>query len=309
MTRTIASRKTWGASHSNGVGIRPVGNLQKYLHHSVTAQLPVNATVAQERTQMRLLEHIGQQRFGRGISYTFPIFPSGRIYQGADVDRIAYHSGPGRNTRGVGIVLVGNTHDNPVTPQQRASLVWLLQEGVRRGWWNDPAITEGHRDFSATACPGNYAYKLIQDINREARGGSYEDFKKNGLPGSKPAKQPAQTAPKQPAVKPPAAKGYTGPSIVTYLNSVGMDSSFAARRKLAAKHGIHSYSGSAKQNTLLLSILRGQQSSAPRKSIATMADEVIKGRHGNGHAARRASLGVTAAVYQQVRDEVNRRLK
>lgn len=42
------------------------------------------------------------------------------------------------------------------------------------------------------------------------------------------------------------------------------------------------------------------------RSIAQMAAEVKAGKHGNGHAARRASLGVSQAVYEQVRAEVNR---
>lgn len=178
----IASRASWGALYANGVGNRPVGSLQKYLHHTVTRHLPANATVAQERAEMRTVERIGQQRFGRGISYTICIFPSGRAYWGASIHRISYHSGGGRdgkprNTLGVGIVLVGNTHANPVTPQQQDALVAVLQHGVRQKWWNDPAISEGHRDFKATSCPGDYAYRLIPTINRRARGGTYAEGK------------------------------------------------------------------------------------------------------------------------------------
>lgn len=43
------------------------------------------------------------------------------------------------------------------------------------------------------------------------------------------------------------------------------------------------------------------------KSISQMASEVIAGKHGNGHANRQRSLGVSAATYAKVRDEVNRR--
>ena len=49
---------------------------------------------------------------------------------------------------------------------------------------------------------------------------------------------------------------YTGPSIVTYLNSIGVDSSYKNRAKLAVKHGIKNYKGTAAQNTKLLNILR-----------------------------------------------------
>ena len=44
------------------------------------------------------------------------------------------------------------------------------------------------------------------------------------------------------------------------------------------------------------------------RSIEQMADEVIAGKHGNGHDQRRQSLGVTKTVYAQVRAEVNRRV-
>lgn len=50
---------------------------------------------------------------------------------------------------------------------------------------------------------------------------------------------------------------YTGGSIVEYLKSIGRDSSFATRRKLAAQNGIKNYRGTAAQNTQLLNKLRG----------------------------------------------------
>lgn len=43
------------------------------------------------------------------------------------------------------------------------------------------------------------------------------------------------------------------------------------------------------------------------KSISQMATEVIAGKHGNGHANRRKSLGITQAQYNKVRAEVNKR--
>src|SRR5690606_24749963 len=60
------------------------------------------------------------------------------------------------------------------------------------------------------------------------------------------------------AAKPAVKKGdqKTG-SIVDYLKSIGVDSSFANRKKLAAKHGIKNYTGTASQNKQLLKKLRG----------------------------------------------------
>lgn len=41
------------------------------------------------------------------------------------------------------------------------------------------------------------------------------------------------------------------------------------------------------------------------KSVETMAQEIARGEHGNGHANRRRSLGISDALYQRVRARVN----
>ena len=46
-------------------------------------------------------------------------------------------------------------------------------------------------------------------------------------------------------------------SVVDYLKSIGQNSSFASRKKLASKHGINNYNGTAAQNAQLLKMLRG----------------------------------------------------
>ena len=51
---------------------------------------------------------------------------------------------------------------------------------------------------------------------------------------------------------------YNGNSIVDYLKSINVDSSFENRKKLAEKNGIGNYTGSAEQNTLLLNTLRNK---------------------------------------------------
>ena len=55
--------------------------------------------------------------------------------------------------------------------------------------------------------------------------------------------------------------GYSGNSIVDYLKSVGIDSSYKNRKKLAKENGINNYSGTAEQNLKLLEILRGKKTS------------------------------------------------
>src|SRR5699024_1717291 len=44
------------------------------------------------------------------------------------------------------------------------------------------------------------------------------------------------------------------------------------------------------------------------KSISKMADEVIAGKHGSGHANRKKSLGISKSEYEKVRKKVNEKL-
>jgi hypothetical protein len=67
-----------------------------------------------------------------------------------------------------------------------------------------------------------------------------------------PSSQPLENVP-----LPPVRPRYAGPSIVDFLNTVGADFSYGARKTLAASLGISNYVGSATQNLLLLKILRG----------------------------------------------------
>jgi len=54
-----------------------------------------------------------------------------------------------------------------------------------------------------------------------------------------------------------APTGYTGPSIIDYLKSVGKQSSFSYRGQLAKQYGVTDYTGTKIQNTKLLKSLRG----------------------------------------------------
>lgn len=73
-------------------------------------------------------------------------------------------------------------------------------------------------------------------------------------------------------------------SIVDYLRSVGKDSSYSSRQNMAKQYGINDYSGSAKQNTQLLNILReGRNGSASQNQAQTGANAAASGNSaGNG---------------------------
>ncbi len=169
----IYGRFTWGARHGAGFGPAPLPATEVWLHHSVTETLPASAEFAVEAAAMRTLESIGERRFGGGISYTFAVFPSGRVFEGHGVGREGAHT-KGHNSVGRAILLVGNYQEHRPTDQQIDAAADLLAHGHRAGWWTSPRLAGGHRDVpgASTLCPGRWADAVIPAINARASQGA-----------------------------------------------------------------------------------------------------------------------------------------
>lgn|GEM_PF-2276032 len=163
----IATRASWGARHRDG-DINLTGQAgEVIIHHTVTATLPTNATVAQEQAQMRHIEQIGQDRFRQGISYNLIIFPSGRAYQGVSWNRRGTHTG-GRNSTSRGIAFAGNFDTQQPTAQMIATAAAVVAHGRGR-WWTTNAAIRAHRDVTATLCPGR---RITTEIMGQIRTGN-----------------------------------------------------------------------------------------------------------------------------------------
>lgn len=161
----IIDRKTWGAKYKAGFGSRVLPTSEAWLHHSVTTAPPDD--LAREYAAMRSIEAIGQSRFGAGFSYNLAVMPSGRVYEGCGVSRVGAHTA-GRNSRAMGIVLVGNYESSPLPAPMLAALPDLLMHAHREAWIDEPKFDGGHRDIKATACPGIHAYRQIAAVNLAA---------------------------------------------------------------------------------------------------------------------------------------------
>lgn len=167
----IISRAQWGARYAAGFGPAPLPARELWLHHTATATPPVAAHIDQDAGDVRQIERIGQQRFGGGISYTFVVAPSGRVFEGTGADRQGAHT-KGRNSFARAIVLLGNYDIAPPSQPMLAAVADLVVHGHASGWW--PArLTGGHRDApgASTDCPGRYAYSAIAGINAAALAG------------------------------------------------------------------------------------------------------------------------------------------
>lgn len=159
----IASRASWGARFRDGdINLSDLAR-EVIIHHTTTVPLGADATVEQERAQMRSLERIGQDRFGAGISYNVIIFPSGRAYQGVSFNRRGTHTG-GRNSNSRGIAFDG---DFGAAAQPTQAAINTAREIVSHGrgrWWSQDAPVRGHRDVSATTCPGRHVVSRLAEI-------------------------------------------------------------------------------------------------------------------------------------------------
>lgn len=166
----IIDRATWGAQHPDGDGPAPLPATAVYLHHSVTVAPDLVPPFDDEDQAVRQLEAIGQQRFGRGISYSFAVMPTGRVYEGHSIGRRGTHT-KGLNGSARAIVLVGDYSRRAVMSTQVESVAQLLVDGWRGGWWTEPYLAGGHRSApgAATECPGDNAAAAIPAINARAR--------------------------------------------------------------------------------------------------------------------------------------------
>lgn len=143
-----------------------------------------------------------------------------------------------------------------------------------------------HRDWKATACPGRYSgmiAKLVNDVNA-AHGGKKPSAPSGGSTGTA-SKSVSQMASE-------VVAGKHGSGHANRQRSLGVNNATykKVRNLVNQRAGVSTPS-----------------SSRPSKSVEAMANEIIAGRHGTGHAARQRSLGVSNSVYQQVRNRVNQK--
>lgn len=231
---------------------------------------------------------------GREASWHFTVDDK-QIYWHIPLDKSGWHAGDGKNgrgnRRGIGIEHCENKgNDFKKTVLNGMALVrWIRKE------LGKDLPVEPHKKFSSFSknCPSNilpYWGQYVKAIG---------------------AKQTDLPVPKAPEVHTDEIGTYHGNSIVDYLASVKVDSSMANRKKLAELNGIRNYTGTASQNIELLDKLRAggasRKDDKPTKTILDMALEVEQLKHGIGHDKRQQSLGVSDAVYAQVRALVNQR--
>lgn len=104
-----------------------------------------------------------------GIGYHFVIRKNGNIEQGRPMDAVGAHC-YGENSHTVGINLVGNFMDYQPETAQMASGARLIA-ALCKAYKLEPSANTvfGHRDFNATACPGDNLYARLPELIEQAK--------------------------------------------------------------------------------------------------------------------------------------------
>ncbi|WP_431798925.1 N-acetylmuramoyl-L-alanine amidase [Halobacillus andaensis] len=254
------------------------------------------------------------------IAYHFVILKDGTIEWNHDLGVLSYHVG-NSNKFAVGICLVGDFRsEKPTEAQKRAlkRLVDCLKKDMpnykrTRGhnefpgyaWKQCPefdyrAVCSGEKEFASVPASNATTHTIQQgdtfwSIANDTKGLSVDDLKKlNPSVDPKNLKVGQKLKIKKTESKPSKSKGdMKTTSIITYLKSIGENSSFSNRGKLAAKYGIKGYKGSASQNTALLKKLRSGSKPASKK--VTLPNVVLK----------RGSKGYNVKKVQEALNKLN----
>ncbi|MFA5137789.1 MAG: peptidoglycan recognition family protein [Elusimicrobiota bacterium] len=164
---TVVGRSQWGAKPPKGdyTEHQPVRITQ---HHTAGRQ---PFTLKDATDEMLFTQDFHQN--GRGwldIGYHFLMDGEGRIFQGRPETVVGTHVG-NQNTGNIGISLMGYYHEpkNHQVSQAQLDSLAALGRWLTRNYKISPDAYKAHRDLSATACPGDIAYALMDRIRDSFR--------------------------------------------------------------------------------------------------------------------------------------------
>jgi hypothetical protein len=138
------------------------------LHHTVT---PTNDSMTPEQRLRQIQNYHMDVNGWCDIGYHFLVSRDGRLWEGRPAGRLGTHVG-NNNTGNVGISVIGTYTTDTATATQIDQIAALMR-GVAQtyGIPIDDTRIKGHRDYNATACPGNALYPQLPTIIAKAKDG------------------------------------------------------------------------------------------------------------------------------------------
>ncbi|XP_069083351.1 peptidoglycan-recognition protein SC2-like [Pleurodeles waltl] len=160
---TILSKSQWGGrSPTCRTGMQtPVSYV--IIHHTEGSHCTSQSACI---SQMKSIQnyHI-DSRGWCDIGYSFLVGEDGKVYEGRGWTTVGAHA-PNYNSNSIGISVMGSfTSKNPNSAAQNA-VKSLISCGVSKGYIKSAYILKGHRNVTATSCPGNTFYNLISSWAR-----------------------------------------------------------------------------------------------------------------------------------------------
>jgi hypothetical protein len=172
---TIASCATWGAAAARGTIESVSTNPNKILiHHTASA----NVTDYSQAAGYQIARDIQQWHFANGWVDTgqhLTLSRGGYVMEGrhGSLSRLQNGSGtvvgahaPGQNSQAIGIENQG-TYTSATPPAQLWSRLVELCAYICDQYGIAPTQIYGHRDYTATACPGDVLYSMLPQLRSE----------------------------------------------------------------------------------------------------------------------------------------------
>jgi len=145
----IISRKEWGARSPRSRQTTTWSRRTEFVVHY--SEGPTTQTPRQIQNY-----HMDSNGWS-DIGYNFLVDVKGRIYEGRSWLVVGAHA-PNHNTSGIGVCFIGR--DGDATDAAKKAIRWLYDEACRRK--GGTLAKRGHRDVTATSCPGDELYRWVK---------------------------------------------------------------------------------------------------------------------------------------------------
>lgn len=152
-------RDSWGARPPNGTTPLSLPVPFVVVHHSYIP--PDCDTEDACKHNMRLMQDMHQIQNGwQDIGYNFAVGGEGSVYEGRGWESVGAHA-VSYNVKSIGICMIGDFVEKLPPQAQLESLQKLIASGVELGYISRDYKLIGHRQVSATECPGQALFNEI----------------------------------------------------------------------------------------------------------------------------------------------------
>ncbi|TNN01606.1 peptidoglycan recognition protein 5 [Takifugu flavidus] len=161
MDCTVVSRAQWGAAPPKSRE-NLTGPAQKVvIHHTA---LPKCSGLSGCRDLLLSIQrfHMNDRNFD-DIGYNFLVGFDGTVFEGRGWGVVGAHA-KGFNNESLGIAFMGNFNNDTPSSEAVLSVRQLLHSGVSQGFLCPDFALMGHRDLSATECPGANLYAALPKL-------------------------------------------------------------------------------------------------------------------------------------------------